>query len=335
MKKQLYLLAIVLMFFLGFYSVYYYANYRVKNIPIRSDVNALDSTHFTHSFKADSHMQGNVLYSPALALAWQQFQKQKRDTVKSSLFNNHIPGINPDSVPNANLVTFAGEFTDTTTTHIKKLESRYFQNNFSFTPQIQEGQSLLYGHFYLKHIFKHFKPGLNFKGKPVKAIEHVPSYKDRRNYNLAFYQGSAIKKALVVTTKAGNKLIYATPDNKQLPLYQAFESVENALNKNNRDTLLNTDQLVIPVIDFQLTKRLPNLPHKGNEPITALQKVTFTTNAEFNVLKFGEAQNKIKRNLWFDEPFVVYYLRKGASGPYFLAWIRTPELLLNNDRSGS
>ena len=341
MKKQLYLLAVILMFFLGFYSVYYYSNYRVKNFPVRASFEKLDSTRLVSEPFGDTLSHQNLLYSPALNKAFRLLQDSLSGEVKDT-FNGSMDSVklNNGSIPNENLVIHTGKYTDSTLAKIKGLENKWFQNNFTFDPGVRKGEFLAFAHCYMKVIFKnnfrHFSPGLIFKGQKVKALEYLPSRKSSGSYELTVFKDTGGTRILEIDTKKG-QLVYAFPSSKK-SLYKAYSDVHRIIGNNKGRQTNNVEQLVIPALDFQLTGQLNYMENRmatiHDKEVNAFQRMTLSLNAEFNALQPRGAK-VIKSKIRFNKPFLLYFKREEAGFPYILAWIGNPEVLLSKARGRS
>jgi len=142
------------------------------------------------------------------------------------------------------------------------------------------------------------------------------------------------------TKATGHRLILAkvTP---QGTLGELVSSVEKRLRSSAPDRLDECNDLLIPVLDFDVTHDFRELlgqrissanPKLNGTPIAiARQNVRFRLDETGAVIK-SEAifAAGIGANLVFDKPFLVMLKKQGRSVPYFALWVDNPEILVTH-----
>ncbi len=332
MKKQVYVLATILIIFFAFYSVYYYSNYRVRNFPIIGLITDYKSSQIVRDPTADSLGEKNLLFSPCLDLATRKVTKEEAGFTLDTP-NNKKHWLPKSNLPNKHCIFLKGMFSDTTSNAIQKLQTRWFSDNFKVNFDLNKGQHFLFSHFYHLVIFKnqlrHYKPGLVFGNDTVKAVHRFGNKNEQAQQSIKRY-GSAHKPIITIQSKDFGKLVLAEPDIKK-SLYSAFQSINQTIKRKEGMTLKANDHFVIPLLDFHLTQKVPSIAKEGQKTYKGVQKISLTMNAEFSALNKPMEPND-PNEIIFDEPFLIYHKKEKAQKADLIAWISNPEVLLNKGR---
>lgn len=332
MKKQVYVLASILMVLFAFYSVYYYSNYRVRNLPIIASVSEYENSQIVRNPSKDSLSNQNLLYSPCLDLATNKVSSNDLNLTIDTP-NANKQWVPKSEVPNKHCIFTKGRFTDTTEKAIQNLQTKWFNDDFKVTFDLKKDQPFIFSHFYHLVIFKnqlrHYNPGLVFGSDTVKAVHGFGS-KEEQSYQTIKRYRSTKKPIITIQSENFGKLVLAKPE-IQKSLYSAYRSINQTIQKNKGALLKPNDHLIIPLLDFHLTQQIPSLAKKDQTSFKGIQKISLTMNAEFSVLNRPQ-ERKTPDEIIFDEPFLVYYQKEEAQPPNLLAWISKPELLLTNGR---
>lgn len=108
-------------------------------------------------------------------------------------------------------------------------------------------------------------------------------------------------------------------------LSETIHAVEERLSASTPRGIVEMSDLFIPVLDFDVVRRYPELSDLG----TAIQQIRFKLDETGAVLKSEAVLVKATADrLFFDKPFLVMIQRTDAQFPYFALWVANAELLV-------
>lgn len=338
MKKQVYILATILLVFFAFYSVYYYSNYRIRNLPVISRVEKLNKSRMVRQPKTSALKDTNLLYGPC----FQEASLAKFPRFKNSFGKKANPWLPKDSgwlevgasPPNVHCICKQGVFNDTTPQALQLLQNKWFHDDFQVLTSLPDGTPYLFSHFYHKVIFKNqfrvHRNGIEFQNDTVKAIN---CYGDMAKGRQTVYVYRAGERPIItIESENGGRMVYAIPK-RPSTLKESYETITKVIKNQEGRILSDTSELVIPIMDFHLSERLPGLINGREQKVTGIRRISLSMNAEFSALNKPEGSSKA--TITFDEPYLFFYNRKSDQRPYLLTWITDPELLLSEGRKSS
>lgn len=143
------------------------------------------------------------------------------------------------------------------------------------------------------------------------------------------------------TRSAADRLILAkTPPGPTLK--QTIDTVEKTLDIKG-DTLSDTNMLVVPVLDFDLTKRYRQLENRRILAPASARRLDMRLFAARQRIEFrlDESGAELESEAYlsaggvpeagaaflFDKPFLILIQRRGSPRPYFAAWIANADLM--------
>ena len=331
MRKQLYLVTLILMVMLGVYAAYYYSNYKVQNLPVRATVSGMTNTVLLDYLDQKTCEDTNMLYTalrPGTSASSQAFSNG-RNTPKDTAFAN------------LNLVYRSGTFNDSTLGYIRRAESRHFKDNYNHNPGFNDGETYVFSHIHVKQIFqknfRYHRSYLPFKNARVKALTYLPGRPSPGAYHVRFYpDAEAFRHLAVIHRKDSSRLVFGLPKRSGNALVgNLFEAAEKTILNNKGVKPTKDDAFTIPMLDFQLKHHYRQPPsEKGGVSTAGYTQLTLITNTQYNVLQRDRAQPQKGRKILFDEPFLFYYQPEGShrEKPVLLGWFAQPSLLLRQGK---
>lgn len=223
------------------------------------------------------------------------------------------PGLLPSSVPDDSILAYA-----------------YLFKNLAF-----------------EHPFVRRRAPLQFEGAGTRAfgLWPDPEVKDRgeiaRQVIIHGYDSPEQWTVELLNQSEGDRLFIARLAPAET-LQQTVALITSRLDGPGRSDFGSADTLVVPLLNFDITRRyteLTGLEISGASASgridEAIQNIRFRLDETGAVLKseaaFGVTSAvpvKPARTMVCDGPFAIVMMREGAAAPYFAAWIENPELLV-------
>ncbi len=331
MKKQLYFFALILMVMLGFYAAYYYSNYKVQNLPIRGEVSEIPKTNLVRTLKKQPEPDSNILYT---ALSPRQLTSPFRIGSKKKRLTD-------TALSNSNVVFRSGTYQDSTSGYIKLSENQNFLDNYQHNTGFTKGNPFIFLHLHIKQIFKknfrYYHQYLPFKNAKVKALTYLPAKPSAKAYNVRYYPKANAYKYLVSLNRTdSSRLVFGIPKKQSdLSLRKLYYRAEEQIRNDKGQSLSADHQLVIPMMDFQITNSyIQNLGNKAKSKALGYTKLTLIMNTQYNVLDKEEMNDNVSNKLIFNKPFIFYCQKSSLKEhkPLLLSWVVNPHLLLAKNR---
>jgi len=316
----------------------------------------LERTVVTAHLKERIEPGRNVLWCNTFQLAWNELCRFLGEDVRVQNEPPMAPILNEKLSTRADIdeesyVALAGAVDDGVIGRIERALDEKFKGLASpeFVPDPQKlTPSGIVAHAYLfKNLefaipFEPLERSGRFRGEHVRAFgiaDHGRKTKKIGRQVLILDHASGDDFVIELRTKsAGDRLILA----KVPPKKTLLETVRHVLARTGgggRERLVKGDSLVVPKINFDLTRRyteligrpLVNRKGHGYPVVEAIQRARFRLD-ERGALLTSEmhlfAFCVVRHHLVFDRPFLVLMLREGREVPYFALWIDNAELLV-------
>lgn len=330
MRRQLYFVAFILMLILGVYASYYYSNYKVQNLPVRATFPEMPDTRLLDELDRKPTKGANLVYAPL------------SPDYTGSPFRPDIPGNEmPDTTfTNNNLVIRTGQYSDSTMGYIRRMEAKNFEDNYQHTTGFTKNSPFIFTHYRLEQVFRnnfrYYQEYLPFGEARVKAITNIPGEPSPDRYRVYHYHTDTFFRQLVVIKRsAKDHITFAMPTGEDKSLKVLYQRAERLIQENQGDTLGAGDQLVLPLMDFQLRNTYARADSaSAREAVQGYTKFTTIMNTQYNVLKKPESERSAAHRMVFNKPFLFYHQHPmRTEGPSFLAWVGNGRLLLDKNRN--
>lgn len=164
--------------------------------------------------------------------------------------------------------------------------------------------------------------------------KEVCSFSPKNKWVKLIYFNNEDDFAISITPKDNEHEIVLIKSNFQSELILKDE-IEKVINKSSYDSMKYNEEIIIPIIEFDLLSKFPNIRSvqlytekypfllKGIE-----QKTKFTLNnkgAEVkSIVRIGGLVNCVSqppRKMEFNKPFIVYIRKKDSKEPYFAMYL--------------
>jgi hypothetical protein len=317
------------MLILGVYASYYYSNYKVQNLPVRATFPEMPNTRLIDDLDKKPAKEANLVYAP---LSPEYAQSPFLPTISGYKM--------PDTTfTNNNLVIRTGQYNDSTMGYIRRMEAKNFEDNYQHTTGFTKNSPFIFTHYRLEQVFRnnfrYYQKYLPFGEARVKAVTNIPGKPSPDRYRVYHYRMDTLFRQLVVIKRsAGNYITFAIPKVNQ-SLKVLYQSAERLIQEKRGDTLEKNDQLVLPLMDFQLRNTYARRDSSSaGEAVQGYTKFTTIMNTQYNVLKKPGSGQSAAHRMVFNKPFLFYHKHPMITkSPSFLAWIGNGRLLLDKNRN--
>lgn len=333
MRKQLYIVTLILMVMFGVYAAYYYSNYKVQNFPVRGVVSEMPRTLFIQNLHKLASADTNLLYS---GLSPKVPNNPLNLLFTAQTFQDTAIGL-------PNLVFRSGVFGDSTMGYIRRAENMNFQDNYQHSTGFSSKSPFIFTHVHLKQIFRknfrYYQEYLPFNGERVKALTHMPERATPRFYKVRLYPGAKVFKYLVSIHRSdSSKLVLGMPygSGDKMAIDSLYKAAEKQISQAKGRMPEDNEKVVFPMLDFQITDTYAENAQTQKKAVQGYTKFTLITNTQYNVLQKPGGNIDTAQELVFDQPFLFYYQDKAQvqEVPVLLAWMAHPSLLLKKSRQG-
>jgi len=266
-----------------------------------------------------------------------------------------------ESVDEDSYVALAGFVTNAIHDRIERAINEKFHGSFKprfvpnrgLTPRPQDfvAYACLYKSLTFPVPFERLEDEFRFEGVPVRAfgIGGTAAAHDSM-YPQVLILDYRSEDDFVVELKTkgeGDRLILAKVQ-PQRTLGDTLAAVQERMERGNREPTLTNDVMIVPRMNFDLTRRyteleglllVPRSPGVAKDLLllSAVQNTRFEMNEKGVELRseahmsFGcakEAPPVRQHRMIFDKPFLLLMERAGAKMPYFALWVDNSELLV-------
>ncbi len=190
---------------------------------------------------------------------------------------------------------------------------------------------------------------LKFSGKDVGAFS-ATTQKMRNQVVVHDYKNETDFVIELLSEQPGDRLLIARCKEKKT-LQNTVESICKRLEKTEDSALESDEQLRVPMVNFELTKKFSSLADRkilnlalppGSELNEVLQLIRFRLDENGAIVKSiasgrgsvgamdidDDGPVRIPRRFICNGPFAILLLKKDAKLPYFALWVANPELLV-------
>ncbi len=333
--------------------VFLQLNYSRKNIGkpvLDADVASLKNTIVTPVLDMEIPKGKNVIWCLTFQLAWNELKKDVGGDVElkpmpelAKLLNKG-KGSEKD-IDSASYVALAGRNINA---KIKRELAAKFHGQA--TPELADDPYVI-AYAYLmknlpfKHKFARFTDKLKFNGKPVQCFgfnEDDPG-ESQCEYQVAildFVNSDDFIICLVPEGKEDIIILAKTAPGKTLK--KTFATIERRIKRKHPESLMETKEFYIPVMDFKLNKNFQSFHDAIISNSSTLENVQLGCCRQIIRFKINESGAKLgsesalvenflpsgKQNLIFDKPYLLMLKRRNADYPYFAMWVANPELMI-------
>lgn len=298
----------------------------------------------------------NVLWCNTFQLAWNELCEFLGEDVRLEDGPPMVPILNEKLSTRADIdeesyVALAGTVGDDIIGRIERALDEKFEGLASpelvpdpekLAPSGIVAQAYLFKNLEFADPFEPLERSGRFRDKHVRAFgiaDHGRKTKRIGRQVLILDHASFKDFVIELRTKSPeDRLILA----KVPPKETLLETVRHVLGRaegGRRERLVKGDSLVVPKINFDVTRRyteligsrVANRKGRGYPVVEAIQRARFRLD-EKGALLTSEmhlfALCVVRHHLVFDRPFLVLMLREGREVPYFALWVDNAELLV-------
>ena len=326
----------------------------------------------------DSSLDDNnsQVYCPTFLVTWNKIGKitgkpieLKSQPLLAKMLNKaKLP---ENVLPENSYVAIAGPANNATKQQLlKMLNKRFGKIKISLPLWHTFNQAVIFAYCYFQRSLSFPKRFLRSKNKPLKFTSStgthevqffgatkktagdyssqvkILNYKDKDNFSLRLT--SKITNEFIVLTKMSKPQTFMEGIKKIRQNFETKKSYFCIVTNNNkkiyyRNNLGEGDLLIIPIIDFSITRNFSELCNKNfiNHGFTnlwinnALQNIKFKLDetgayvkSEAGIDIFCSPKMFKKRRFIFNKPFLVTLWKKNALQPYLALWVANNDILL-------
>jgi hypothetical protein len=336
--------------------------YRDRKV-LATDASNLKATQVTPHLETTIHAGTNLLWCGTMQLAWNEVCALVGDDVQLRPDHPMVAALNQrrftkDHLDVASYVAMAGFVATNTHEKIQKAVKAKFGSTFSPPPKPSNARpqditayACLFKKLDFARPFERLDEALRFNGVEVRAFG-LQSYKSAHHdlYPQVLIHDYQNENDFVIelkTKSAGDRLILAKVQ-PGADLAATVAQVQARVGSTEASTAIRGDVLVIPRLNFDLTRRYSEL--EGRQLITAnrsvasdLRLLSAVQNTRFEMnergvelrseahLGIGCSATRIptpEHRMIFDRPFLILLQRTDAPLPYFALWVDNAELLV-------
>ena len=304
----------------------------------------------------------NIIYCLAFQLAWDELGTiMNGDPIlygnpyTAVNLNKHIGGKN--DISEGSYISVSGFAKDGTADKIYKMLEEKFNDKPRFPLSSSEPETILsYAHLYKNLRFENGFYALpflmNFNGENVKVFgfENIAADPEiSAPAQLLYYVNDGEFAINLTSLSEKDEIIFA----KTLPdatLEKTVSKISSAIANRKQISFSEGDMIIIPEIDFDIVKSYGELTNKKflNENFKkyhiseALQAIKLKLDSEYDEIKIEalvergmgfatesiDMEHKEQKQLVFNKPFLLMFIKKGAKQPYFAAWFNNAEMFV-------
>ena len=322
---------------------------------------------------SDKHSQ---VYCPTFLIAWDKMgeitgkpvELQNQPLLAKMLNKAVLP---KNVLPNNSYVAIAGPANNATKQRLlKKLSKNFGKKAPPLPSNFTNKKAVLIAYCYFQRSLSFSKKFLRSKNKSLKFTSvtgshevqffgatkktadiyssqvKILNYKDKDNFSIRL--DSEITNEFIVLTKMPKPQTFMEGIERIRQYFGTKKSYFYIATNNNkkvyyRNQLGEGDLLVIPIIDFSLTRNFSELCNKNfvNNGVTNLWIENAIQNIKFKLDEMGayvKSEAKIdifcspemfkKRRFIFNKPFLVTLWKENVSQPYLALWVANDDILL-------
>lgn len=300
-----------------------------SNFPELKNVNELKNSDFVPTLESNFSIKNNIIYGATIPLAWNEIKKEIGLTL-TNFTNEQLAEIN--KTQSQLNVLKSDEYETLVEINDAKINAKaYFRKSLPFEEPLTK-----------------YKKPLKFGDSKVESFgfwgscsyAKINYFKDENNFSISLFPENKNHEIILIMDESYN--------NEKRSFYDFFKiyNKEKALEKNQKIYFNDNDEVVIPIIEFNLEKSFDKIvgsKFQANnlffEMLEVYQKNAFVFNengaeveseVEINAEEaMEELEKPLPKMMVFDKPFVVFLKRKEANFPYFAVYIANSELLNN------
>lgn len=298
----------------------------------------------------------NLLYCSTFQLAWNELSE---NIIKGKINLQGNPqmaqilnkkSVDKKSLSEESYLAMSGYGKDKIIDKINQALKNKFGDNAwkveeELSPEAIISYAFLYKALAFEKPFEKVKEPFDFGGTKVKAFGLVTKAEDSeevaKQVEIFDYKNKDDFIIRIASKSQKDEIIFA----KVKPgenLSKTYTSVQNRMKSSDPEKMKESNKLIIPQFNFDITRNYEELEGKGvlnkgfeDYIITkAVQRTKFTLDEKGVELK-SEAKIVLtksvvieSKNLIFDKPFMIILKEKGSDKPYFILWVDNAELMV-------